>query len=351
MSAIVQSDLINSLNVPKVEIDKFEGNPLDYLTFMAIFNEVVHTKVMDGLVKLTRLLQYTSGPAKMAIKNCALIGGDAGYAQARAILKNRYGNSHLVSNMIISDLKNGKRITKANELQQLADEMSTALTALGQLGKCAVLNTQLSIIDILQRCQPYVRNNWRKKALECKRRNAVYPAFDEFVAFVQNVASEACDPVYGAVSTKSHDGVRGENYTTVANDVSAAPNNYTTVANNVSAAPNSASGPRQNSARMPEHSRGSSDRPCVVCDNRIGCTIVTLSNACDPMRDSMLQGSVSYASIVCCQITVQMHAANRRFVQCLVVVGNTQSSCMCIMIMLIRSRMLSITAMIMIVTN
>ena len=40
MSAITQSDLINSLNVPKVEIDKFEGNPLDYLTFMAIFDEV-----------------------------------------------------------------------------------------------------------------------------------------------------------------------------------------------------------------------------------------------------------------------------------------------------------------------
>ena len=96
------------------------------------------------------------------------------------------------------------------------------------------------------------------------------------------------------------------------------------------------------------------DRPIglMLCaPNRIGCTTVTLSNACDPMRDSTLQGSVSYASIVCCQITVQMHAANRRFVQCLVVVGNTQSSCMCIMIMLIRSRMLSIIAMIMIVTS
>ena len=71
--------------------------------------------------------------------------------------------------------------------------------------------------------------------------------------------------MYGAVPTKSHDCVRGENYTTVPNNVSAAPNDYTTVANNVSAAPNISSGPRQNSARMPEHSRGSSDRRCVVC--------------------------------------------------------------------------------------
>ena len=166
LSTIAQSDLNNSLNVPKVEIVKFEGNPVDYLTFMAIFDEVVHTK--DRQVKLIRLLQYTTGPAKMAIMNCALKGGDTGYTQARDILKNRYGNSHLMSQMISSDLKNGKRITKANELQQLADELSTTLTALGQLGKCAELNTQQSIIDILQRCQPYVRTNWRKKALDCK---------------------------------------------------------------------------------------------------------------------------------------------------------------------------------------
>ena len=38
MSVIAQTDLINILKVPKVEIDKFEGNPLDYLTFMAIFD-------------------------------------------------------------------------------------------------------------------------------------------------------------------------------------------------------------------------------------------------------------------------------------------------------------------------
>ena len=42
------------------------------------------------------------------------------------------------------------------------------------------------------------------------------------------------------------------------------------------------------------------------------------------MRVSTLQGSVSCVTIVCYQVTVQMHAANRRFVQCLVVAGNTK---------------------------
>ena len=62
-----------------------------------MFDEVVDSTVMDGQVKLTRLLQYTCGSAKAAIRHFALIGGEFGYSQARDILHNRYGNSHLVS--------------------------------------------------------------------------------------------------------------------------------------------------------------------------------------------------------------------------------------------------------------
>ena len=51
-------------------------------------------------MKLTRLLYYVSGPAKAAIKGCALVGGTEGYKQARDILKSRFGNVHLISQCI-----------------------------------------------------------------------------------------------------------------------------------------------------------------------------------------------------------------------------------------------------------
>ena len=196
-------DLIRLLSIPKVEIDKFDGDPLEYQTFIAIFNEMVDSKAEDYQVKLTRLLQYTSGEAKAAIKNCALIGSEEGYTQALGILKNRYGNTHLVSQRIINDLKKGKSVSKAHDLQQLADELAMALTALKKLDMLSELNTQQSIIDILQRCQPYVRYRWRKKALEKKNNSQMYPDISDFVDFIKLVASEACDPVYGAEATKS----------------------------------------------------------------------------------------------------------------------------------------------------
>ena len=154
-SCLSHADLVGLMSIPKVEIDKFEGDPLEYGSFMSVFDELVDRRVNDSQVKLTRLLQYTSGPAKGAIKNCALIGGEDGYVQARNILKNRYGNNHLVSKQIIDSLKSGKSVTKPQELQQLGDDLSMAITALMKMGKYDELNTQQSIIDILRRCQPY----------------------------------------------------------------------------------------------------------------------------------------------------------------------------------------------------
>ena len=73
------SELVNMMNVPKLTIDVFDGNPLQYQKCMSIFDETVGDKVSDDRAKLTRLLQYTTGPAKAAIENCALIPGSAGY--------------------------------------------------------------------------------------------------------------------------------------------------------------------------------------------------------------------------------------------------------------------------------
>ena len=89
----MHAELIDMLSMPKKELDVFNGGPLE---FMAVYDETVDCMKIDHQVKLTRLLQYTSGTAKSAIKNCSLVGGKEGYQQARSILKARFANSHLI---------------------------------------------------------------------------------------------------------------------------------------------------------------------------------------------------------------------------------------------------------------
>ena len=196
-SALAQAEMINLLSMPKVEIDKFDGDPLEYQSFITIFDETVHGKTSDDHLKLARLLQYTTGPAKAAIKNCALIGGEKGYQQAREILSARFGNSHLISQRIISDLKHGRAVNRVQELQQLADEASMAYVALNKLSMLSEVESQQSVLDILKRCPQFVGNKWRQKALDVKRETGDYPRFVDFVKFLKIVASDSCDPVYG----------------------------------------------------------------------------------------------------------------------------------------------------------
>ena len=116
------SQLLTTLNLPKVEIEKFEGDPLKYHSFMACFNENVDKVVTDDTVKLTRLLQYTAGDAKDAIRMCSIIGS-SGYSKAKQILYERYGNEHLISQRLIQSLVKGKDVQSPQELTSLADSL------------------------------------------------------------------------------------------------------------------------------------------------------------------------------------------------------------------------------------
>ena len=105
-----------------------------------------------------------------------------------------------------------------------------------------------SIIEVLHRCQQHIRNRWKKKALKAKKDTDSYPTFKDFVEFVNLIASEACDPVYGTEAAKTRTNTMK---TTSCNTVT----NRTPVASKNS----------EPSQFPVSHGLGPSVRPCVVC--------------------------------------------------------------------------------------
>ena len=105
----VTKELLSVFCLPKVELEVYMGDPLRYHHFMKSFDLNVEDVCSDSNVKLTRLVQYTGGAAKEAIRGCLLISGDKGYQRVRAILESRFGNSHLVTEQIVHELRAGKQ--------------------------------------------------------------------------------------------------------------------------------------------------------------------------------------------------------------------------------------------------
>jgi hypothetical protein len=202
-SNIITRELLNLINLPRVEMKPYDGDPLKFHSFFATFDVVVDRGMQDPSVKLTRLLQYTTGKANAAISSCGLIGGEAGYKQARDILTARFGNHHLVADTVIQRLKCGRPVKSADELLVLSDELCNGVTILKNLSKLCEVDTQSSIIHIVDRLQPYLKNRWRRHAMDMKREKDCYPSFSDFVEFIRMAAEDASDPVYGSSGSQT----------------------------------------------------------------------------------------------------------------------------------------------------
>ena len=198
-----ESKMVKLLTLPKLEIDKFTGNPEEYLSFIAMFEECVEEVADTDQERLSRLLQLTCDVAHNAIKPCALIGGSKGYKEARTILKSRFGSTYLIADRIITELRSNKVAHTPAAVQKLADDVANAERVLESLGHLQQVDTQATIIDVADRLAPSVRDDWRRKAIKLRQRTGRYPTFHELVTFLQVLADSLNDPVYGIKSSKS----------------------------------------------------------------------------------------------------------------------------------------------------
>ena len=89
-------NLVKQQTAPDIELDFFDGIPLDFHYFMTLFHEVVEKRIDDPRGRLARLLKYTSGNAKEMIKHCVQEPPTMGYQHAKKILVEKYGNPYHV---------------------------------------------------------------------------------------------------------------------------------------------------------------------------------------------------------------------------------------------------------------
>ena len=84
--------VVKEQSAPQVDLEPFDGNPLEYTYFMSMFRESVKKKIEDPKGRLTQLIQYNRGEAKDLIKNFINDRPEYGYNNAMAVLHRQYGS-------------------------------------------------------------------------------------------------------------------------------------------------------------------------------------------------------------------------------------------------------------------
>ncbi|CAI2734059.1 unnamed protein product [Schistosoma spindalis] len=194
------------LELPKVELSYFDGQPKEYWKFIRQFETYVASRVIDDSQRLLYLIHYCKGKAKSAIEGCVMMKASVGYKRAREILKRLFGQSHVIARETLEDLFNTVNVdcNDAEQLSNLAMKMENCAMILEQMNYTADLNSLVTLERIVILLPHSMQAQWANfvdKLTEDDRE----PTFDELTEFIASRARVASSR-FGRLANRSKRG-------------------------------------------------------------------------------------------------------------------------------------------------
>ena len=134
--------LSQTLNLPRIEIDRFDGNPRHYTSFMASFRQCVESITFDNNTRLSLLLYHTKGEAPTAISSFINTLDGTGFDLDMKRLKSRFGSPHVICETVLSDLNDYPDAHTPPDIRQFTDQLSNVSVILKEHSMYAVMDTQ-----------------------------------------------------------------------------------------------------------------------------------------------------------------------------------------------------------------
>ena len=188
-------------SLPRKEIKVFEGDPVEYRSFMRAFEHFIEAKTSSGRDRLHYLEQYTRGQSRDLVRTCLYMEPERGYQKARELLQEHYGNQFKIANAYIE---------KALSWSPIKPEDPKALEAFGLYlrGCCNAMEeiTYMEELDLSSNLKalviklPYkIRERWRSEVCVLQERRSGKVRFCDLVRFLESQVKILTDPVFGNI--------------------------------------------------------------------------------------------------------------------------------------------------------
>ncbi|XP_038062679.1 uncharacterized protein LOC119733173 [Patiria miniata] len=181
-----------AINTPKPELLSFSGDPADYSGFIHNFDVNIASKVSEDRVKLTYLIQFCRGKARESIENCVLMEEKAGYKLAKEILRDQFGQPHVITQSLINKVTDRQPI-RPNDgagLWELARQMRKCQVTLSQIGYSADMNSSDRLLKVQRLLPIHLQSEWAKRAQIMIQGN-MEPNFSHLTDFIEQKAKIA----------------------------------------------------------------------------------------------------------------------------------------------------------------
>jgi len=192
-------------SLPAQQIQVFNGDPLQFTTFMKSFEYGVENKVVDGRDRLNYLWQYTVGEPRTLVNSCLYYQDpEEGYIKAKQILTGRYGNSHKIAQAILQKAKEWPEVKeKASSLNQFSLFLLESYNIMQSNSTLKELDNTGNLQLLVGKLPYRLRGMWRTKVFDIEETMRTI-GFKDLVDFVSRHAAIVSNPAFGTISTEDN---------------------------------------------------------------------------------------------------------------------------------------------------
>ena len=192
------SRAVSALYLPRAEIDKFDGNPLNYATFMSAFTARVLSQSISEADKLYYLYQLLEGDVKGLVSGAMHLPPGQGYQYAVNELYREFGSPHVVCNAYLQKFIRLQPIRNDDpgSLKDLYLLVNQCMCAMNSVEGLSVLNFPTNLQPIVSKLPAFLQNRWRDQVANLHIQGKT-PRFCDLVSLLRLATIAASDPIYG----------------------------------------------------------------------------------------------------------------------------------------------------------
>ena len=197
--------MMKQQSAPEIELDVFDGNPLNFNYFMALFKETVEKKIEDPRGRLTRLIKYTTGEVKDLIKNYIQLPAKDGHEAAKNQLYQLYGDPHRIIAAYWKEIKHWPQV-KHGDAEGYRRFLNFLLKCetITQMQTWNVLDTPEVMCMLLSKLPSGTRDKWSRKVLGIRRKLKRDPELADLIDFVSDENLIVNDPVFSKEAVEQY---------------------------------------------------------------------------------------------------------------------------------------------------
>lgn len=149
-------------SLPKLKLDTFDGDPLQWPDWMSMFQSIIHEASISPNAKMQHLQNSVSGKAKEAIEGFGYSG--TLYVSALGKLESRFGKPDVVVKSHLNRLRRWNRLSddRLQEVRHFSDALSSAVNNFQRLGYVDDLCAANNLNMVVDKLPPSLTIKWKE---------------------------------------------------------------------------------------------------------------------------------------------------------------------------------------------